>query len=112
MTTTVGLDEDENRASLDVGIELTEISGSEGKDDAERVLTYTGSVSLLIIPAEGFNFSEGTDDVASIVTLAWPYARTSLIEHAQRLGAPPLRLPPVPEVGKVEPIDPEADVKS
>lgn len=90
LTTKIGINAEDNRAKVDVDVELF---GREGMDDnAERVLTYTGSVSLNVIPAEGFKFV-GTSQARSLLEVVWPIARTSLVDHAQRLGTQTLRIP-------------------
>lgn len=99
MTTEISIDEDDNRAKVDIELEMF---GRDNTDDeAERVLTYTGSVSLAVIPAKGFKFIEGTEQAKSLIEVVWPIARTSLIEHAQRLGTHSLRIPLV-MVGDVQ----------
>lgn len=99
MTTEIGIDADDNRAKVDIDVEMF---GRDGTDeDAERVLTYSGSVSLAVIPAKGFKFVEGTDQAKSLVEVVWPIARASLLEHAQRLGTQNLRIPLV-MVGEVQ----------
>lgn len=102
MTTTIGIDASANRAKVDVDVEM--FGRSDSDDESEKVLTYTGSVSLAIIAAKGFKFGEGQDQAKSLIEVVWPYARASLVEHAQRLGTTGLRIPLVAMSGDVEPV--------
>ncbi|MHA7209680.1 hypothetical protein [Arthrobacter sp. MDT1-65] len=90
MNSNIGIDSDENRAKVEVEVELF---GSKTPDDGERILTYAGSVSLHIVPNDGFQFVEGVSQANPLLAAVWPIARTSLIEHAHRLGAHMLRVP-------------------
>lgn len=90
MTTNIGIDPEDNRAKVEVEVELF---GWRNPEDSERVLTYAGSVALYIVPADGFRFIEGSGQANSLLAAVWPVARTSLIDHAKRLGAQMLRIP-------------------
>jgi hypothetical protein len=104
MTTTIGIDSSANRANVQVEVDM--FGQNESDDESDKVLTYSGSVTLHVIAAKGFKFSErkDQDQARRLIELVWPYARTSLVEHAQRLGNTGLRIPLVAMAGDVEPV--------
>lgn len=100
VSTEVSIDTDKNSATLDVEVRLT---GSRGRADEEDYLPiYTGSVSLNVVPAKDFEFTDATNQAKDILELAWPFTRSALTEHALRLGSPPLRLPLVAMTADME----------
>ncbi|MDQ4491130.1 hypothetical protein RBS60_13080 [Sinomonas sp. ASV486] len=100
----VGVDAAENVAMIEVDVVVYGRRDESLDEDAEGTLLYTGSVTALVKPADGVVVADDPDVIGQLVAAAWPYLRSPLLEHAQRLGLPRLPIPLSAPISEVEPI--------
>lgn len=95
LTTAFSLTIDDELSEVLVDVDI-KVHGTDDPESDEGELIYSGSAAHLVTFNPDVQVTDDQDFGESVLDAVWPYVRAALVDHAKRVGGPPIHLPIAP----------------